>query len=458
MSWLERSGIKKDKDGKPKSSLSLNDEDSIHDIKNDRATPVIDEERGIPSVNQRSFKSRAMPVSLAAVAFAIAGLIWLIPSPKPPDAKYPNDPKATKNERFDENMPSAILAPARPPEPPMSPSSASQASAPPINIIPALDGMAAPQPGQTASGIKTLTPFQYRQVSKQIIVAGSSAGAGVPNYGGPTPVAVPAAGARGAPVLPANRDNDGGLTSKSGGANGSGSLAESLTPTKLVAVSASRLEDRTFTIARGAMLDCNLDTAISSAVPGMTKCTTTQNIYGDDGKVVMLDRGTELTGQYQGALQQGQSRLFILWTRAKTPNGVIIDLASPGTDSLGRSGVDGYIDSHFWERFGSALLLSVVDDLATMAGRSQSGNNTVVLPSTTGASKNAASIAVENSIRIPPTLNKNQGEHVSVFVARDLNFRTVYALRLPKAAIDDRYANAAKAANDDRYMVKAANE
>ena len=439
MSWLERSGIKKDKDGKPENGPSLNDEDAKHNIKNDRATPVIDQERGIPSVNQRSFKSRAMPISLAAVAFAIAGLIWLIPSPKPPDAKHPNDPKATKNERFDENMPGAILAPAKPPAPPTT----SQASAPPIDIIPAPDGKAAPQPDQTASGIKTLTPFQYRQVSKQIIVAGSSASAGAPNFGGPTPVAVPAAGAHGAPVLPAYRDNDGGLTSKSGGANGSGSLAESLTPTKLVAVSASRLEDRTFTIARGAMLDCNLDTAISSAVPGMTKCTTTQNIYGDDGKVVMLDRGTELTGQYQGALQQGQSRLFILWTRAKTPNGVIIDLASPGTDSLGRSGVDGYIDSHFWERFGSALLLSVVDDLATMAGRSQSGNNTVVLPSTTGASKNAASIAVENSIRIPPTLNKNQGEHVSVFVARDLDFRTVYALRLPKAANDDRYLKAA---------------
>ena len=185
----------------------------------------------------------------------------------------------------------------------------------------------------------------------------------------------------------------------------------------------------------GTMIDCSLDVAISSAVPGMVKCTLTRDVYGDDRKVVLLNRGTELTGQYQGGLQQGQSRLFILWARARTPQGVTIALASPGTDSLGRGGVDGDIDTHFWERFGAALFLSIVDDgLAILAAQSQDrsgdGNNTVVLPQNTqNSAKNAATVAVENSIRIPPTLIKNQGEHVAVFLARDLDFRTVYALQ-----------------------------
>ena len=188
-------------------------------------------------------------------------------------------------------------------------------------------------------------------------------------------------------------------------------------------------------MTQGNLLDCSLDVAISSAVPGMTKCTLTRSVYGDDRKVVLLERGTELTGQYQGGMQQGQKRLFILWVRAKTPKGVVINLNSPGSDSLGRSGVDGYIDTHFWERFGAALFLSVIDDgfqlLTSKAQNSGSGNGTtVVLPqNTTQTAKNAAAIAVENDIHIPPTLEKNQGEHVSVFVARDLDFRTVYAVK-----------------------------
>jgi type IV secretion system protein VirB10 len=197
---------------------------------------------------------------------------------------------------------------------------------------------------------------------------------------------------------------------------------------------AGRLADRTLMLAQGAMLDCNLDVAFSSAVPGMMKCTLTRNVYGDDGTVVVLERGTELTGQYQGTMTQGQPRLFVLWTRAKTPHGVIISLASPGTDALGRGGLDGYIDTHFWDRFGGALFLSVINDaLAYAIASSQSTSSTgttVVLPTNTiQAGKDAAAMAVENSIHIPPTLDKNQGEHVNVFVARDLDFRSVYALR-----------------------------
>jgi type IV secretion system protein VirB10 len=131
-------------------------------------------------------------------------------------------------------------------------------------------------------------------------------------------------------------------------------------------------------------------------------------------------------------MQQGQKRLFILWVRAKTPSGVVITLSSPGTDSLGRGGVDGFLDTHFWERFGAGLLLSVIDDAFQIASaKVQNGSSTtVVLPQNTSqTAKSAAAIAVENDVHIPPTLDKNQGEHVSIFVARDLDFRTVYALR-----------------------------
>jgi type IV secretion system protein VirB10 len=123
-------------------------------------------------------------------------------------------------------------------------------------------------------------------------------------------------------------------------------------------------------------------------------------------------------------MKQGQSRLFVLWTRVVTPGGVAIGLASPASDALGRAGFDGDVDNHFWARFGGALLLSIVDDTAAaVASREDTTGETVRVPS------DAAGIALQNSINIPPSLRKPQGAQVSIFAAQDLDFSSVYALK-----------------------------
>ncbi len=120
---------------------------------------------------------------------------------------------------------------------------------------------------------------------------------------------------------------------------------------------------------------------------------------------------------------------------------MIVTLASPATDALGRAGVGGQVDTHWWERFGGALLLSVVGDATSYASsRLQDGNFDA--QNTADAGKQAAAIAVEQSINIAPTLHKHQGELVSIFVARDLDFAGVYQLRVtePGNRILDRAA------------------
>ena len=441
-SWLKRSGIKKD-DQAPAEGVeaaAVTPEDEGTEVKNDKATPVVGNERGIPSVNQSGFRSRALPISLAALALAAIGVVWLIPSPQGPALHAKDDPKATKDQRFDENKPSAILTPTAPPLPAQPPQQVSLAPGQPtplvtpIKVIPAPDPKAAPK-GAAPSGQRPLTPLELRQQSKALIVGSDEKAPTATASTGPVPVGTNAGYVQTAGTLPPAALGGGGPGGGAGQGGNRDQLGDALRPTLVSGTSAGRLADRTFMMTQGNLLDCSLDVAISSAVPGMTKCTLTRSVYGDDRKVVLLERGTELTGQYQGALQQGQKRLFILWVRAKTPKGVVINLNSPGSDSLGRSGVDGYIDTHFWERFGAALFLSVIDDglqlLTAKAQNNGSGNGTtVVLPqSTTQTTKSAAAIAVENDIHIPPTLEKNQGEHVSVFVARDLDFRTVYAVK-----------------------------
>ncbi|MBD4159018.1 type IV secretion system protein VirB10, partial [Xanthomonas citri pv. citri] len=97
-------------------------------------------------------------------------------------------------------------------------------------------------------------------------------------------------------------------------------------------------------------------------------------------------------------------------------------------DALGGAGLPGYVDNHFWKRFGGALMLSLVDDTARFAtqGNGSSGSNQFNFNSTGEASSNMAAEALKNTINIPPTLYKNQGEQIAIFIARDLDFSSVY--------------------------------
>jgi type IV secretion system protein VirB10 len=165
----------------------------------------------------------------------------------------------------------------------------------------------------------------------------------------------------------------------------------------------------------------------------MVTCTLTNNVYSDNGNVLLFEKGSTVVGEYQSGLAQGQNRLFLLWNRIKTPEGVVADLSSPASGSLGAAGVGGHIDTHFWERFGGAIMLSLIDDAAAFASnQSSNDDNTIKFDNTSDASQEMAAEVLRNTINIPATLKKNQGERVGIFVARDVDFSNVYSLSLEK--------------------------
>jgi type IV secretion system protein VirB10 len=122
----------------------------------------------------------------------------------------------------------------------------------------------------------------------------------------------------------------------------------------------------------------------------------------------------------------------VLWTRLRTPSGVTVDLDSPATGELGESGLGGYVDNRWGERLGAAVLLSLIEDAIKYATASQetaSGSNNVILPNTTAQGSKLAEQVLATTINIPPLLYQNQGGVVGVYVARDLDFSSVYELR-----------------------------
>jgi type IV secretion system protein VirB10 len=207
----------------------------------------------------------------------------------------------------------------------------------------------------------------------------------------------------------------------------SGRLQELLKPSLTPAASAEVLPTQRLLLPKGAFLDCTLETAIDSTLPGMTTCITATDTFSADGSTVLLERGTKLVGETRGEVTQGAARVFVLWTEARTPTGVVIPLASPGTDELGRSGLAGSVNRHFFQRFGAAILISVINGAIQAAVTERNNGGTVIYnPS---SSQDVMTEVLKDTLNIPPTVTKPQGDRIQVLVARDLDFRTVYELK-----------------------------
>lgn len=194
---------------------------------------------------------------------------------------------------------------------------------------------------------------------------------------------------------------------------------------------AALLPDRRWLLPKGTFVSCILETAIDSTLAGLATCVVGSDVFGADGRVVLLERGTRLVGETRSDVRNGQSRVAVQWTEARSPTGVIVNLASPATDALGRTGVPGEVDRHTAERFGAAVLLSMLDaGVMAVTTRGQSSGAVIY---NAQASRDVSTEALRDSIGIPPTVRVPPGTRLSVTVVRDLDFRTVYELAATQA-------------------------
>jgi type IV secretion system protein VirB10 len=109
-----------------------------------------------------------------------------------------------------------------------------------------------------------------------------------------------------------------------------------------------------------------------------------------------------------------------------------VPLDSPGTDELGRAGVTGEVQRHFWQRFGAAILISVVNGAVLAGVQAASPSNGTVIYAPSG-SQDVLTEAMKDSMHIVPTIAVRNGARIQVLVARDIDFRPVYELRAAAA-------------------------
>ncbi len=262
--------------------------------------------------------------------------------------------------------------------------------------------------------------------------------------------------------------------------NQQGGVGSLLNPTDVARVTATKLGNTALMLPQGTLIPCTLTTKVISEISGFATCILSQNVYSADGKTVLFDRGSTAMGEYVAGVAQGTRFLHVLWNRVRTPHNIVVNIASPSASTLGTIGLAGYVDNRWFDRLGAALLLSLLQDgvsysfnalnqpaggqyikgeqetssttrqTSTIVGKD--GNSSTSERTTTSAPSAAVVIppATQNisgstqktqesigqmaekvlgtTINIKPVMYKNQGDKITIFVARDVFFDGVYAL------------------------------
>lgn len=262
---------------------------------------------------------------------------------------------------------------------------------PPQAITPAPGAAPAPQPVLAAPPQSATMPAANPHSSPTVVFDASA----LP----PTSIGLVA------PVAPGTGNTNEDFASRLGGVGGGAATAVAMVDPKT-------------TVTQGTLIPAVLETAIDTDVPGYVRAIVSSDVRSFDGSRVLVPRSSRLIGQYKSGLQAGQKRAYVIWTRLIRPDGVSVNIASPAIGFGGETGLAGKVDSHFFERFGSSMLLSVIGGIPALIGNSA---NVII----GGGGQSAAAAAVGQSGNIAPTIRVRQGEPIRVFTARDLDFSKV---------------------------------
>lgn len=390
-------------------------------------------EGGVPDVQSASGASKSpqqlmlLGAAVVGCGLAIAGLmIWINSAPSEEETEEKEVPEISADSQYDMAADQTRLlaeqqqeADASAPEGVESEEEENPPASTPEGVT--AEGQSETR---TAEASAPEPPPKDRRLTGEVLVAADSGGTSSAQSGASADGDAGNTAAIGVndPYMSDNPPAEGGQAQSVG-------LAGRLNPTFTASVQATRRASSDYLLAKGTNIPCAVQNKIVTTQPGFTRCIVEKDVYSVNGKVLLLERGSKVTGEQASALLQGQARVFVLWNEAETPYGVRVALASPAAGQLGEAGIGARVNYHFWRRFGGAVMISLIGDLGDYAAnrRNNKGNGqTFNFDNTSESAQDMATEALKNSINIPPTGYVNQGSRINIIVARDVDFGNVY--------------------------------
>jgi len=186
--------------------------------------------------------------------------------------------------------------------------------------------------------------------------------------------------------------------------------------------------DRHRWITADNIINAVLVTPINSQIPGIVRAVVDSNVYGSDGRLILIPKGSVALGKYESLSKQGDSRLNVQWFRILRPDGAQIwndeDPYFIGQDLAGRTGLIGTVDNRIWERYGAAFITSLISAAASTTvalsdsqGLNNAGNN---------LSQSLAQVTakvLDQNLNLAPIITIDAGSLITIALTKDVYMR-----------------------------------
>lgn len=186
-------------------------------------------------------------------------------------------------------------------------------------------------------------------------------------------------------------------------------------------------------VSEGTPVRSVLLTGLDTDNPGSVKAMVTSDIYDTfTGRVLLIPKGSTLSGNYNHDVKVGQSRVLIAITRLIRPDGSWIDLSgTAGAEMDGTSGLESDVNNHFWKMFSSAMVVGAATLLLDKSQQNvtvNQGLGTSQLGGTIFAQtlQQVVSTLLNRNKDIPPTLTRTGGTEFIFMVRNDLALTQYY--------------------------------
>ncbi|MAO55946.1 MAG: conjugal transfer protein TrbI [Rhodospirillaceae bacterium] len=195
----------------------------------------------------------------------------------------------------------------------------------------------------------------------------------------------------------------------------------------------TRPVDNTRILAADRYISGIIETGINSQVGGDDEGSiviqTSRDVYGYHGRLVLVPKGSRMICKFLPPKDMGSSRLEMTCDRILMAGhrAEIRDLGASVGNAQGQPGVSGEVDRRFWERYGTAIMLT---GLATAVRFAAATASTDATDTTTAASEKAAeelssrfgeitASVLEETLSLVPIITIPQGTRVQIRPASD---------------------------------------
>jgi type IV secretion system protein VirB10 len=130
---------------------------------------------------------------------------------------------------------------------------------------------------------------------------------------------------------------------------------------------------------RGSSIPSQLDTGINTDIPGPVFAHVTNDVYDSKtGQTLVIPKGSRLQGRYNSIVSNGQTRVEVNWDYLTWPNGKWINLdAMPGAEPDGNAGLYADVNDHRGALIGASIFTALLSAGANVIGGESNGNTNI---------------------------------------------------------------------------------